>query len=170
MKHMKKLFLIPCLIFICSALFFGGVYAAPEKGVPAHTRCSVCGMFVEKYENWIVQVKLDDDFVMFFDGVKDMMVSYFNSGEYSSYDQKNIKEIWVKDYYSLKWVDGFKAFYVTGSDVYGPMGKEFIPFDSKAAAENFLNDHKGKDIHTFSEITSELVQSLRTTKMRHGKK
>lgn len=168
---MKKISLIFCCIFICSVLLIGGVvHAEPEKKVPAKTRCSVCGMFVEKYDNWIVQVRLKDDSVMFFDGVKDMMVFYFNSGNYSSYDQKDIKEIWVRDYYSLKWLDGFKTLYVTGSDVYGPMGKEFIPFGSKAAAENFLNDHKGKKIHSFEEITDELVQSMRTTKMRHGEK
>ena len=49
----------------------------------------------------------------------------------------------------------------SGSDVYGPMGHELIPFSSRAAAENFLKDHHGKQVISFSEITSELIESLR---------
>jgi nitrous oxide reductase accessory protein NosL len=142
--------------------------AAPEEKIAPDVRCSVCGMFVAKYENWIVQVRLADGGVLFFDGVKDMMVYYFNPGKYGGPEQDAVREVWAKDYYSLQWLDGFKAFYVVGSDVYGPMGKEFIPFATRDAAENFLKDHEGKMILAFDEITEELVQSMRTTKMRHG--
>ena len=147
------------------------LYAAPEENVGTDVRCTVCGMFVAKYDNWIVQLRLADDKVMFFDGVKDMLVFYFDPQQYSSVHQEDIKEIWVKDYYSLGWLDGRGALYVTGSDVYGPMGKEFIPFSSREAADNFLQDHHGKKILTFGEITDELVQSMRSgSKMRHGSK
>lgn len=154
-------------------LTFGctNLHSAPVEKVPGDARCAICGMFVAKYENWIVQVHLADDSVMFFDGVKDMLVYYFNPEQYSSATQEEISEIWVKDYYSLKWLDGRKAFYVVGSDVYGPMGKEFIPFTSKEAADNFFEDHKGKKILLFDAITDELVQSMRVgSKMRHGGK
>ena len=127
------------LIAFCSEL-----QAAPEEKVGHNERCSVCGMFVAKYENWIVQVRFTDDEVMFFDGVKDMLVFYFNPRKYSAKEQQDIKEIWVKDYYTLAWLDGRKALYVIGSDVYGPMGKEFIPFASRESADNFLRDHKGR--------------------------
>jgi len=159
------------LCFGLALILQGPVLAEPEKKLSPDVRCSVCGMFVAKYADWIVQVRFSDNSVMFFDGVKDMMVFYHNPQKYSSFHQKDIQEIWVKDYYSLKWLDGFKALYVVGSDVYGPMGKEFIPFDSKAAAESFLKDHKGERIVEHTDITDELVQSMRTKmKMRHGGK
>ena len=149
----------------------GALQAAPEEKVGHDARCAVCGMFIAKYENWIVQVRFTDDAVMFFDGVKDMLVFYFNPQQYGTVGQEDIKEIWVKDYYSLGWMDGRKALYVIGSDVYGPMGKEFIPFSSKEAADNFLQDHHGGKILRFAEITDELVQSMRVgSKMRHGAK
>jgi copper chaperone NosL len=156
------LFSITVLPVIC--------HADPEKGVPPDARCPVCGMFVAKYEDWIVQIRLANDSVMYFDGAKDMLVFYFNPQKYGKFSQQDIREIWVKDYYTLQWLDGFKAFYVEGSDVYGPMGKEFIAFSSRDAAENFRKDHNGKTVLTFEEITDELVQSMRTTKMRHGSK
>jgi len=145
------------------------MHAAPEQQTGHDVRCVVCGMFVAKYENWIVQLRLKDDSVLFFDGVKDMMVFYFSPEQYGSFVQEDIREIWVKDYYTLEWLDGRAALYVTGSDVYGPMGKEFIPFSSREAAENFLQDHRGTEILAFDAITDERVQSLRTgMKMRHG--
>ena len=119
--------------------------------------------------NWLAQIRLVDGTVMFFDGVKDLLVFHFNPGGYSQASGQGIGEIWVKDYYSLQWVDGRAAFYVIGSDVYGPMGKEFVPFATREAAANFAKDHKGEKILGFAEITDELVQSMRAgMKMRHG--
>lgn len=145
--------------------------AAPVEKVSQDVRCSVCGMFVAKYDNWIVQAHLADGEVMYFDGVKDMLVFYFNPQQYRPSQQNDINDIWAKDYYTLKWLNAREAIYVIGSDVYGPMGKEFIPFASKEAAENFLQDHKGKKILSFNDITDELVQSMRSgSKMQHGAK
>lgn len=137
------------------------------EGIPSQTRCSVCGMFVAQYPTWVVQVHHADGSQQFFDGVKDMMAYFFNPEKYTTDSRGEIKEIWLKDYYSLTWLDARSAFFVTGSDVYGPMGHELIPFSSKAAAESFLKDHHGKNILIFNEITEELVDSMRTgQKMR----
>jgi len=73
----------------------------------------------------------------------------------------------VKDYYSLQWLSAEKTFFVIGSDVYGPMGHELIPFSTREAAENFMKDHHGKEILTFDRITPELIDSMRVgQKMR----
>ena len=53
-----------------------------------------------------------------------------------------------------------KAHYVIGSDVYGPMGKELIPFEKKAEAEEFLKDHRGERIIPFEGITPDVIQRL----------
>ncbi|MGV1098896.1 nitrous oxide reductase accessory protein NosL [Thiovibrio sp. JS02] len=132
----------------------------------ATERCPVCGMFVAKYPDWLGQIHLADGGIRFFDGVKDLLAFYHHPGEYGA-GEASVKDIWVKDYYTLEWVDGRAAFYVIGSDIYGPMGHEFIPFASRPAAENFRKDHKGTDILSFAQITAELVRSLRTgQKMR----
>lgn len=165
----KRLF--PALLVSLFLLPGVAALAEPENKVGRDVRCSVCGMFVAKYDDWIVQLRMADNTVMFFDGVKDMMVFYHAPDKFSSFAREDIREVWVKDYYTLKWLDGMKARYVIGSDVYGPMGKEFIPFASRAAAENFMKDHHGEKIIPFNEITDELVQSMRTKmKMRHGSK
>lgn len=141
------------------------VFAAPPVNLPAKTRCHTCGMFVAKFPNWVTMLKTNKDH-HYFDGMKDLMVFVLNSEQYGVAPQ-DIEEIWVKDYYTLEWLDARTCFYVVGSDVYGPMGHEFIPFASKDAAENFLADHAGREILTFSAISKQHVKTLRAgQKMR----
>lgn len=144
------------LTFVSDSLF-----AASLEDVAGDERCAVCGMFVAKYPAWISQIKLTDGTVKSFDGVKDMLVFYFNPENYGVQAAVKSQEILVKDYYSLMPVEAEEAFYVTGSDVYGPMGHEFIPFSSREAAESFRRDHDGKKLLLFNEITIEMVEKMR---------
>jgi copper chaperone NosL len=135
--------------------------AAPKDEVPVKERCPVCGMFVAKYKPWLCQLHFADEEVVMFDGVKDLMAYYFQPEQYGGKPKAEIRDVYVKDYYSQKWIDGKKAFYVVGSDVYGPMGHELIPFDSMPAAKNFQMDHHGKEIITFQDITFERINMMR---------
>ena len=108
---------------------------------------------------WVLRNYTEKD--LFFDGVKDMMVFYFNPEKFNGAPREEIKDILVKDYYSLELLSAKKAFFVVGSDIYGPMGHELIPFSSKDAAENFMKDHHGKEILIFDRITPEIIDSMR---------
>lgn len=150
------------LLFLALLVGFlrgGEVAAASGMPVTDQDRCAVCGMFVAKYPEWVTQIGLKDGRVLMFDGPKDMLVFYFSPEEYGE-DASTIEHIMVKDYYTQQWLDGRSAHYVTGSDVYGPMGEEFVPFDSRKAAENFLKDHHGKIILLLEDITPTLVQDM----------
>lgn len=167
----QRLIKILFVITLLNLLLFSSYLQAetgPIDKVDPKTRCSVCGMFVAKYDVWITQLRLNGGTLNSFDGVKDMMAYYFSPRQYGAKEDVKISELWVKDYYSLKWLDAREAFYVQGSDVYGPMGHEFIPFSSKAAAETFMKDHHGKKLLTFDEITAETVEAMRSgMKMKH---
>jgi nitrous oxide reductase accessory protein NosL len=149
-------------VLVISLMLATGLHAAPIEQPENDSRCAVCGMFVAKYPNWLAQVRHADSSIQWFDGVKDMLAYFFNPGQFGSQAPGSVEEIGVKDYYSLEWLDGRQAYYVTGSDVHGPMGHEFVPFASREAAEAFLKDHHGDRIWTFVEITPEQVDSLRT--------
>ena len=47
-----------------------------------------------------------------------------------------------------------------GSNIYGPMGSELIPFSSHEDAQAFFDEHKGQKIVKFDEITEDQVYSL----------
>jgi len=115
-------------------------------------KCPVCGMYVYKYPKWAAQIFYKDKHYSF-DGVKDLMKYYFKNKE-------NIQSILVRDYYSQKTIDATKAYYVIGSDVYGPMGNELIPFKKLLDAKTFYMDHRATKIIKFENIISEQVDSL----------
>ena len=124
-------------------------------------KCPVCGMFVYRYPDWIAEIIFKDGSAVFFDGTKDLVKYYFKLKEYSpDRNKRNIAAIYVTEYYDMKMIDVRKAFFVIGSDVFGPMGHELIPLSSEADARAFMIDHRGKRILRFEEITPEVIAKL----------
>jgi len=127
----------------------------------AKDKCPVCGMFVAKYPDWTMIVVFRDGSHVFFDGAKDMFKYLLDMKRYApSRKTVDIQAIWVKDYYHLSPIDARKALYIIGSDIYGPMGRELIPLEQETDAREFLNDHQGKRILKYSEITKEVIKTL----------
>jgi len=122
-------------------------------------------MFVYKYPRWAAQIfYLHDghEHHFSFDGVKDLMKFYFEPDKWGSHKtiKQEITKVLVTDYYTQQTINGKTAFYVTGSDILGPMGNELIPFELKQDAETFELDHKGTKILKFDQITIEGVYRL----------
>lgn len=148
------------------ALFLLTVSAALAEDVKpsmpsAGDKCPVCGMFVAKYPDFLAQITFKDGTQVFFDGVKDMMKYYFEIPKYSPGKKADdIATILVTDYYSLSPIDGLKAYYVFGSNVYGPMGKELVPFKGEPEAKEFMKDHAGQKLYQFNNINNHLIKIL----------
>ncbi len=124
-------------------------------------KCPVCGMFVAKYPDFLAQVIFKDGSYALFDGAKDMFKYYFNLKKYNpSKELSDIAVVYVTDYYSMNPTDGRKAFYVVDSNVFGPMGRELIPFEKEPEAKEFQADHAGKKLIRFEEVTPDLVKGL----------
>ena len=115
-------------------------------------KCPVCGMFLYKYPRWVARIEYGNK-KLSFDGVKDMLKYYFKH-------PKNIRVMLVQDYYSQETIDATKAYYVIGSDVYGPMGNELVAFKDKKEAKRFALDHRAKKIVRFDAITPDMVYAL----------
>jgi copper chaperone NosL len=159
MRHSRVLFTIIFMLLLSYGLAAAGDLQ-PRKVSP-QDKCPVCGMFVAKYPDFVAHIVFKDGSQAFFDGVKDMMKYYFDLPKYNpAKTTADIGMILVSDYYKLTLVDGHKAWYVIGSDVYGPMGKELIPFQDETAAKEFKVDHKGTAILQFKDITPEIIKPL----------
>jgi copper chaperone NosL len=141
---------------ICSTTTFAGekAYVKPS----AVDKCPVCGMFAFKYPDWVAEVIFRDGAYRVFDGPKDMFKYLFNLKKYDpSRKQAEIVTIYVSDYYSVNPIDAYNAYFVIGSNIYGPMGPEFIPFEREADAKEFFKDHLGKRILRFRDITPRVL-------------
>jgi len=151
-------------VFVCIAACIVTFAFAAERGPvtpSSKDKCPVCGMFVKKYPDWIGQVIFKDGSYTVFDGAKDLFKYYLNLKKYNpSRTQSDIDAVYVTDYYRLEPVDAHAAHFVVGSDVYGPMGRELIPFSKAEDAREFMKDHKGKAILRFRDVTPEVLKGL----------
>jgi copper chaperone NosL len=158
-----QLFRFPATLLLTLAFSFSAAFAAPPTApaLSAKDKCPVCGMFVSKYPDWAATVTFKDSTALFFDGAKDLFTWYHNMQKYTpARNQAAISAITVNDYYSLKPIDARQAYFVIGSDVYGPMGKELVPFGKAVDAQAFLKDHKGKKALRFNEVTPPILKSM----------
>lgn len=147
------------------AAFFLAVLPLSSKAAPVTAvktdKCPVCGMFVAKYPDFLAQIIFQDGSYALFDGAKDMFKYHFNIKKYNpTQDLSSIAFIYVTDYYSMTLIDGRSAWYVFDSDVFGPMGRELIPFERKADAAEFMKDHAGKKLLRFESITPDIIKGL----------
>jgi nitrous oxide reductase accessory protein NosL len=124
---------------------------AVEKPGP-RDRCPVCGMFVAPYPSWLAIIAFNDGSQLFFDGPKDLFRFYLDWPEKESRRKSDIAAIYVTEYYSTRLMKVAEVLFVTGSDVYGPMGQELVPVAGREVAAGFKRDHRGAKIITFAQV------------------
>jgi len=161
MAHVRTRFFVAFFIM----LFLSAHLAAAEEARPVKPsqkdKCPVCGMFVSKYPEWVSEIIFKDGTTFFFDGAKDLFKYYFNLKKYNPRKEKaDIAAIYVTEYYDVTFISAYDAFYVMGSNVYGPMGRELIPVAKESDAKEFMRNHKGKRIVKFDDVTAKLIYSL----------
>ncbi len=153
--------------FLAVLVAVGAVGAPAARGAPAAAavfvaptktdKCPVCGMFVARYQDWVAEIVFEDGGYLVFDGAKDLFRFSADPAHFlPSARGRKARATFVTDYYSLEPIDGAAAFYVLGSDVYGPMGKELIPFQKRSDAEGFFADHHGTRLLEIREIPDAL--------------
>ncbi len=126
--------------------------------------CAVCGMLITRFPGPKGQAIFDHEHVKFC-STRDMVA--FVTDEENSH---RISDVFVHDMEKTPWkaptqdsyIDGRKAWYVTGSNKKGAMGPTFASFANKEAAQNFAQEHGG-ELQTFSELKP--LQSTMKMKM-----
>lgn len=151
-------------LIVVALILTVSLVTAAEK-VPAKPgegdKCPVCGMFVAHYPDFMAQVVFKDGSYIFLCCVKDMMQYYFGLPKYNpSKKTADVANIVVTDYSNMKPTDGYQAYYVVGSVVFGPMGQEFFPFGEESVAREFLRENHGKEIVRFDQINPEVLKEL----------
>jgi len=153
------------LLSFCFALWAGTVLAQNVVKPGSKDLCPVCGMLVAKYPNWVAVVQWKDGHAHFFDGAKDMFKFLHDLPKFApGHRKEDIAAIHVTDFYNLQRIDARQAFYVTGSDVLGPMGHELVPLAGKLDADDFMKDHKGKRLLSFEQVTPDIPAALDTAR------
>lgn len=137
---------------------------ADDLQVNKENRDLICGIEPYKHPKWATEIELINDKKLQFVSVKCMMLFYYKNSKWDDLgdfgDKEPIKTLSVQDFESLKVVDAKKAYYVFGSKVVGPKGDDLIPFEHKAAAENFMKTNGGSKILTWDDFKLNLFDFL----------
>ena len=142
------------------------VAVAADDGTPREPgprdACRVCGMFVAPHPEWLAQIVAGDGTTLFFDGCKDLFTYLLDPDRFGApVPADRVVAVFVTSYYDQTALPARRAFFVAGSDVYGPMGSELVPLGDRGEAEEFMRDHNGAAVFRFEDIDATVVASLR---------
>lgn len=113
--------------------------------IPAESYCTECGMLVRPDSLFASEILLKDGKAVFFCDLGDMMLYY------GKHAVAKASVVYVKDFISGSWVDGRKAFYLSGAKVRTPMRYGILAFGTRAYAEKHKKEKGGDAIYTFDE-------------------
>lgn len=150
---MKKYSLI-CLLIVLFGLT-NWAFSQSIK-IESHKKCPVCSMYPARYPQFHCQIVFKDGSYEAFDSASGLLV-YLHFPDKTGIKLKPVAEIYFKDYLKESWLEADKAFFVTGSEIRGPMGIQFLPVDSEQAAEELKKQAKGKDITHFKMINRQYL-------------
>lgn len=155
---------LPAAVALGLAVATGRASAAdepPEIRPGPDDRCPVCGMFVARHPDWLAGVRFVDGEHALFDGAKDLFRFLLGAErDGKGHTARDVRSAFVTDYYSLRQVDARGAWFVIGSDVLGPMGRELVPLGDERAAREFCRDHHGARVLRFADVTPALLEEL----------
>jgi len=156
---MKKCALILFLIVLFGMTSWA--FSQPTK-IESHKECPLCGMYPARYSQFNCQIVFKDGRYEAFDSAVGLVV-YLLFPDNTGIEIQPIAKIYFKDYLKESWLEAGKTFFVTGSEIMGPMGVEFLPVDSEQAAEELKKQEKGQDIIHFKTITRQyMIKAAKT--------
>jgi copper chaperone NosL len=130
-------------------------------------QCPVCGMIVGGNLKSTTTYGYKDGHIVGFAGVaaavfKDGTVKGFEGARclfiYNTVpkrfgiDVNDIAHRYVSVFDTRKTIDVENSYFVLGSDINGPMGKDLIPFSALKVAEDFKSNHGGKRIVQMGKV------------------
>jgi nitrous oxide reductase accessory protein NosL len=172
--------LIRCVILLVGlsgfSLFHTSVLAADSKAGPhpgrkpldengamqisSPDRCPVCAMPVSKHKKFASAIQLMNGSTFYFCGTGCMIRSWLHPEFFLGAPKEELKRSVVQDYFSGEQVPGRSVYWVSGSDVIGPMGPALVPLKNEQHLDVFKRRHGAKAVFRLSEMTDEKWQQL----------
>ena len=118
-------------------------------GPTATDSCNNCGMYPARYPNFKSQAK-EDGQLHHFCSTKCLVVSQQKG--------KKLTSPWVTLYNTSTYEFAEGLWFVSGSNVHGPMGQDFHPFRNKKDAKEFANTNGGM-VLTYQEALDHLARN-----------
>jgi nitrous oxide reductase accessory protein NosL len=116
-------------------------------------RCPVCEMFPARYPRHKCQILARNGRRFHFCSTQ-CLFKFLAHPERRAESETSPRLIWVTDFAKGGWIGGRTAYYVTGSNILGPMGHEAIAFDRRSEAAAFARRNGGR-VLTFDAVSGD---------------
>jgi nitrous oxide reductase accessory protein NosL len=128
--------------------------------ISSEDRCPVCAMLPIRYPRFAAAIELAGGRTYYFCSPGCMLNAWLHPDIFLGTEPARLKRPVVLEYLSGEAVDGRDVFWVSGSDVVGPMGPALVPLKDKAHLEAFRRRHGAKQVFRLDELTHDNWEKL----------
>ena len=126
---------------------------APEDAV-----CPVSGLYPAQHPEWLAVVKTIEGTRYHLASSKSMFKFVQDPARFDgNTGPEGTFTMMVTDYNSHGGENADECWYVVGSSVEGPSGRDYVPFRTLGDAQQFSREHEGGDILKYSQIDKRML-------------
>jgi copper chaperone NosL len=123
-------------------------------------RCPVCAMLPARSPHFAAAIQLADGRTFYFCSAGCMLRAWLHPESFLGVGRDRLHRPLVRDYFSGQPLDARLAFWISGSDVIGPMGQALVPLAAEAHVAVFRRRHGGRQVFRLEELNDANWQQL----------
>ena len=131
-----------------------------DMPISAEDRCPVCAMLPMRYPRFAAAIALKDGRTYYFCSPGCMLNAWLHPDIFLGNPAANLARPVVREYLSGEVMDARDVFWVSGSDVVGPMGPALVPLKDTAHLEAFRRRHGARKVFRLDELTHDNWRTL----------
>lgn len=116
-------------------------------------RCPVCAMRPIKYPRFAAALQMQEGTTFYFCSAGCMLKAWLRPDVFLNARPGDLKKAVAQDYFSGQPVDARTVFWISGSDVIGPMGPALVPLQQTAHVEAFRRRHGLTHVFRLEDLT-----------------
>jgi copper chaperone NosL len=123
-------------------------------------RCPVCAMRPIKYPRFAAAIRLQDGTTFYFCSAGCMLKAWLRPDVFLGARVEDRGQPVARDYFSGRPLDARHAYWVSGSDVIGPMGPALVPLRESAHVDAFRRRHGGTHVFRLEDLDEDNWKTL----------
>jgi len=126
--------------------------AQGQMQLDAGDRCPVCAMRPARSPRFAAAIQLDDGRMYYFCSAGCMLRAWLHPESFLRAERQRLQLPVVLDYFSGQPIDARLAFWISGSDVIGPMGPALVPLADETHIDVFRRRHGGREVFRLQDL------------------
>lgn len=128
--------------------------------ISGEDRCPVCAMLPIRYPRFAAAIVLEDRRTFYFCSPGCMLKTWLHPDIFLGVAATQLQRAVALDYLSGEALEARNVFWVSGSDVVGPMGPALAPLKNAAHLEAFRRRHGAKHVFRMDDLTHDNWETL----------